>query len=74
MVRETVAARVSPTSPAPPRRVLRPHPPMRNRVARVGVGRAYQAVVQAWPHGDSPTAPEAARTSFERGDMHIHPT
>lgn len=45
---------------------------MRSGVARVGLGRAHQAEVQAWPHGASPKAPQAAATTlFERGDQRV---
>ncbi len=68
-------ARGSPASPAPPpppRRTLRAPCPVRSGVARVGVGRAHQAEMQAWPHGDSPKAPQAAATtSLERGDQRV---
>ena len=53
-------------------RALRPPWPVRGANARVGIGRAHQAEVQAWPHGDSPTAPGAAAgTSVERGDTFV---
>ena len=57
----------------PPRRTLRASCPVRTGVARVGMGRAHQAEVPAWPHGDSPTAPQAAAatTSFDRGDARV---
>jgi len=53
-------------------RTLRPPRPVRGANACVGIGHAHQAEVQAWPHGDSPTAPEAAAgTSVERGDAFV---
>ena len=58
--------------PPPPRRTLRAPCPVRSGVTRVGLGRAHQAEVPAWPHGDSPTAPLAAATaSLERGDARV---
>ena len=56
----------------PPRRTLRAPCPMRTGVARVGLGRAHQAEVPAWPHGDSPQAPQGtARAPFDRGDTQV---
>ena len=43
---------------------------MRTGVARVGVGRAHQAEVPAWPHGDASRAPEAA-AARERDDARV---
>jgi len=54
----------------PPRRTLRAPCPVRTGVARVGMGRAHQAEVPAWPHGDASRAPEAA-AARERGDAQV---
>ena len=54
----------------PPRRTLRAPCPVRTKVARVGVGRAHQAEVPVWPHGDASRAPEAA-AARERNDARV---
>ena len=54
----------------PPQRTLRAPCPVRTGVARVGVGRAHQAEVPAWPHGDASRAPEAA-AARERNDARV---
>ena len=51
-------------------RTLRAPRPVRTEVARVGIGRAHQAKVQAWPHGDASRAPKAA-AARERGDTRV---
>ena len=43
---------------------------MRTGVARVRIGRRYQAEVPAWPHGDASRAPEAA-AARERDDARV---
>ena len=66
------ASAALPALPSPPRRALRAPCPVRSGVARVGLGRAHQAEVPVWPHGDSPKAPQAAATaSLERGDQRV---
>lgn len=58
--------------PPPPRRTLRAPCPVRNGVARVGLDRAHQAEVPAWPPGNSPKARRATATgSHERGDAQV---
>ena len=67
------ASATSPALPPPSRPTLRAPRPLHGTAACIGVGRAHQAEVPAWPHGDSPTAPQAAAamTSFDRGDAGV---
>ena len=63
----------SPALPPSSRRTLRAPRPLHVTAACIGIGRAHQAEVQAWPHGDFSTARQAAAatTSFERGDARV---
>ena len=71
--RRSPASATSPALPPPSRPTLRAPRPLHGTAACIGIGRAHQAEVQAWPHGDSPTAPQAAAatSSFDRGDARV---
>jgi hypothetical protein len=71
--RRSPASATLPALPPPSRPTLRAPRPLHGTAACIGIGRAHQAEVQAWPHGDSPTAPQAATatTSSDRGDTRV---
>ena len=63
-----------PTSPAaPPRRTLRAPCPVQREIMHARVSRAYQAEVEVWPYGNSPTTTRAPTTvtSPERGAQRV---
>ena len=57
--------------PAPPRRTLRAPCPVRNRVARIGIGRAHQSEVPVWQHVDAPPAPDPGDERVEVGEAAV---
>ena len=59
------AADVAEPVPRPRLRALRP---LHGTVARIGIGRAHQAEVPMWQHGDAPPAPDRGDERVEVGE------